>query len=296
MAIGKSISNQAAMYGEGRGPKPEIAMPPLDESTQIAQAPNPWNNTQQQSQHISSVPDELPQEVQEAMEETTESQEVEEDRDETSQTEEVVTPAKNKALDSFKALREAKEAADRERDYWREQAIKQQRQEQPQVQVPAEEDLNLDFNINDDDLAEGKHLKKTSKKIMQLENKLREYELRMQCPDLEKVLSSENIQRLNSQYPEIAIALRDTPNEYTKTVNAYRTIKRLGLDKTEQEQKYDQDIVMAKKNAAKPRPLASVNPQQGDSPLSKANAFANGLTEDLKKQMMAEMNAARKAH
>lgn len=36
-----------------------------------------------------------------------------------------------------------------------------------------------------------------------------------------------------------------------------------------------------------------LSPQQGDSPLSKANAFANGLTEDLKKQLQKEMFEAR---
>lgn len=282
-------SNSYAQQEMGKG-KREIAMPPLEETPPVAQAANPWDNIPEQQQ--ASIPDELPQEVQEAMEDDSEPV-----RDEMSHTQEEIPASKSKALDSFKDLREAKEAADRERDYWREQALKQKQQEQqPVQQFQPEEDLNLDFNMGDDDLAEGKHLKKTSKKIIQLENKLREYELRMQCPDLEKVLSVENIQKLNTQYPEIAVALRDTPNEYTKTINAYRTIRRLGLDKTEQELKYDQDIVMAKKNAAKPRPLASVNPQQGDSPLSKANAFANGLTPELRQQMLAEMNAARKAH
>ena len=63
----------------------------------------------------------------------------------------------------------------------------------------------------------------------------------------------------------------------------------------------DQDPVLQNdrarviKNSAKPRPLASVNPQQGDSPLSKANAFANGeFTEADRKRAWAEMVAARK--
>jgi hypothetical protein len=55
------------------------------------------------------------------------------------------------------------------------------------------------------------------------------------------------------------------------------------------------DKLRAQKNAAKPKPLASVNPQQGDSPLSKANAFANGLTDDLKKQLRKEMEDARRS-
>lgn len=48
------------------------------------------------------------------------------------------------------------------------------------------------------------------------------------------------------------------------------------------------------KNMAKPRPLISASPQQGDSPLSHANAFANGLTDDLKKQLWKEMDQIRR--
>ncbi len=50
------------------------------------------------------------------------------------------------------------------------------------------------------------------------------------------------------------------------------------------------------KNASKPKPLASVNPQQGDSPLSRANAFANGLTEELKDQLRKEMSESRRGY
>jgi hypothetical protein len=57
---------------------------------------------------------------------------------------------------------------------------------------------------------------------------------------------------------------------------------------------YESDRLKALKNSQKPRPLASVSPQQGDGPLSKANAFANGMTAELKEQLRKEMYAARK--
>ena len=37
-----------------------------------------------------------------------------------------------------------------------------------------------------------------------------------------------------------------------------------------------------------------MSPQQGDSPLSRANAFANGLTPELRVQLIKEMEEARK--
>ena len=81
---------------------------------------------------------------------------------------------------------------------------------------------------------------------------------------------------------------------YSTAVSAYTMIKNLGIAP-----KGDDFMVQkaqAQKNAAKPKPLASVNPQQGESPLSKANAFANGLTDDLKAQLLKEMYAARRDH
>jgi len=47
-------------------------------------------------------------------------------------------------------------------------------------------------------------------------------------------------------------------------------------------------------NTAKPRPLTSVSPQSGESPLSRANAFAEGLTPELKKNLFKEMQEAKK--
>ena len=59
------------------------------------------------------------------------------------------------------------------------------------------------------------------------------------------------------------------------------------------EDNYSKDRDKAQSNASKPKPLASVSPQQGDSPLSRANAFANGLTDELKSQLRKEMEQAR---
>ena len=60
------------------------------------------------------------------------------------------------------------------------------------------------------------------------------------------------------------------------------------------EDPHSEDRIRALRNTQKPKPITSVSPQQGDSPLSKANAFANGLTEDLKAQLRKEMAAARR--
>ena len=71
-------------------------------------------------------------------------------------------------------------------------------------------------------------------------------------------------------------------------------VKQYGLDTPKPN--YDAEKAIAQRNAAKPKPLASVSPQQGSSPMSQANAFANGMTKDLKAQLLKEMRDAQKGH
>ena len=42
-------------------------------------------------------------------------------------------------------------------------------------------------------------------------------------------------------------------------------------------------------NINKPRPASSIGAQTGTQPLQRANAFANGLTDELKEQLLREM-------
>ena len=209
----------------------------------------------------------------------------------------------NQAQESFKALREKAERAERERDELvrKLQEVENTRQHyKPQPEV-TEEDLSL--NVNPDDLVEGKHLTKFEKKIQKLENQLKQYQeqntyytieqkLKAEFPDIDKVLTADNIKTLQAVDPLEFEAITAVNNMYTKAALSYRRIKQAGIyqDKT-----YDNEKVLVQKNAAKPRPLASIAPQQGESPLSKANAFADGLTPDLQKKLWQEMQDIKKA-
>lgn len=200
----------------------------------------------------------------------------------------------------FKAVRDLKERAERERD----EAIKKAQELEArfsatQNQVP---DHQTDISIGNDELAEGKHLKAVVNEVNKLKNQLKQYEsqsssslvearLKMEYPDIEKVVSKENIEILSMQYPDIADTINASPDLYKKAVSAYTLIKKLGI---QPEDTYQEDRARAQINASKPRPLTSVSPQQGDSPLSHANAFANGLTDELKAQLLKEMMNARR--
>jgi hypothetical protein len=200
---------------------------------------------------------------------------------------------------NFRTLRQQKEAVERERD----EAVRIANEYAAKYQQPAEPEEDLGYNLADNDLAEGKHLTKLAKEVKKLKQQLEGYKqktseevteakIKSQYPDFDKVVTSENVQALRDMYPEIAQTLNSSTDLYGKSVSAYTMIKRFGI--VPEEHKYQADIDRAQKNAAKPKSLATISPQQGDSPLSRANAFANGLTEGLQKELWKEMSEIRR--
>lgn len=200
---------------------------------------------------------------------------------------------------NFRTLREKAERVERERD----SAMARIQQLEASRNAAQEDDEEPDdIGIGADDLVEGKHISKLNKQIKELKKNLDNYtqqtrqvtaqtQLKMQYPDIDKVVNTDNIKQLNELYPEIAYSLSTNKDDYTKAAAAYTMIKKLGIYV---EDTFAQDREIAQRNAAKPKPLASVSPQQGDSPLSRANAFANGLTDELKEQLRKEMMEARR--
>jgi len=200
---------------------------------------------------------------------------------------------------NFRAMKEKALVAERRAQELEAAMMAMQSQKQPAVQEEPEEEVSIDA----DALVEGKHLSKVTKHIKKLEQQVKQYErqsvenatearIKYQYPDFDKIVCKENLESLRMAYPEIAQSLNSNPDLYAKAVSAYTMIKKLGIG--EDEDKYVEEKASIQKNAAKPKPLASINPQQGDSPLSKANAFANGkLTDELKAQMIKEMNQYR---
>lgn len=196
--------------------------------------------------------------------------------------------------DSFNELKKAKTRAERERD----EALERLRAYELQKTKPAEPEEDLNVNLAPDEYAEGKHIAKLVKKVSRLEQQTREAEqrayeiaaearLKVQYPDIDRVLSSENISALKHKHPELAYTLNATGDFYNKAVATYTMIKNMGIaGETELNANHEARI---KANLAKPRTLSSLPPQKADSPLQRVNAFAEGLTPDLEKQLRKEM-------
>ena len=212
-------------------------------------------------------------------------------------------PLETEQARNFRQLKEAREREEqgrRKAEKERDEAVRyiQQMQSQQQAPVQAEED---DLSINADDFVEGKTVKKVYNEVRELKKQLKQYQqqsteslaenrLKSMYPDADQVLSRENIASLHEKHPEIANTLvNSTGDSYSKLVTAYTMIKQLGVHQAPDLYQADRDL--AQRNAAKPRPLTSIAPQQGDSPMSRANAFANGdaPTPELAKKLHKEM-------
>lgn len=233
--------------------------------------------------------DEVMQEVQEVVEQV-------EQPEETQEVEQVVTKPKKDPSESFREVRMRAERAERER------AELERRLAELESAHTHEPEEDLEINLGEDDLAEGKHLKKVDKKLKKMQQELQRYkeiaennsvevQLKRKFSDFDDVVSADNVKRLKDEYPEMFDTITEGRDMYKKGVTAYNMIKRLGIVEAET---FKEERQIAERNLAKPRPLVSGAAQSGNTPLSKANAFANGLTPELQKQLWAEMQELRK--
>lgn len=241
----------------------------MDEKELIHDLPEAYGPTQTQD-----VPQELFQ-----------PQEQEEVQEPIEQPQEVRKPKQTKSY-NFAAMRQQMEQLQRERD----EALRKL------------EDKDGYIELAPDEIAEGKHLTKVQRQIKQLQEDINKYKqqtiqattearIKAQFNDFDSVVTTETIEQLQNNYPELATTLQTAPDLYTQAVSAYTLIKKLGIVP---ESAYESERQRVYTNTSKPRPSNAVSPQHGESPLSKANAFAGGLTEDLQKELWKEMKMYRK--
>ena len=182
----------------------------------------------------------------------------------------------SKQAQNFRELREKAAQAERRAQEMeaRLQEIMQQKEQSPQPSYDPEDLVSY---------------KAMQQELQNVRAEMVETKLRTHYPDYEKVLTKENIERLRKEDPELADSIRLNPDMYKQGVACYKAIKRMQDYET-----YTGDRERVQENASKPRTLTSMNPQTANSPLSQANAFANGLTPELAAQLRKEMEDARK--
>lgn len=147
--------------------------------------------------------------------------------------------------------------------------------------------------LSDDDLLTVKDLRKvTSKRDQEYARELQQYKeelQRLKYPDIDQVLSPENIANFEQNEPELAESLLALSGDPIKMKQAaYKLIKKtMPQNSTPSLEKKQAEV-----NAKKPVPVQAI--AKGQSAIGNAKLFENGLTPELKKQLFAEMEAARR--
>lgn len=192
---------------------------------------------------------------------------------------------------NFIRLRETKEQLERENRELR-KYLESQSKPQPQAQEPEDED----FGVEDDDLVEGKVVKKLYTEIKNLRKTYEQEKLatipdrlRSKFADFDQVVTVENVEKLKQSEPELYASITSGKDLYAKGVSAYKTLKALGIVK---EDPYVAQKEQVQKNQTRP---VSTQAIKGQGALADANIFAKGLTPELRKQLQQEMAQATKA-
>lgn len=182
-----------------------------------------------------------------------------------------------------------------------EEQIKQQRA--PALQQASHTQQDEEIAIGDDELIEGKHLKKYVSNITRkFERKLEEMNsnsaatsadqrLKAQYQDFDHVVSQDNLKSLAAIYPEEYNSIMANPDIYGKAKTAYTMIKNLGIA----ENQYEDADRRLSQNRSRPRAAASVSPQAADTPLARIGDYDRRILTEADKERNRQQVARAKA-
>lgn len=221
------------------------------------------------------------------------------------QAEEVVSPQEeiSQANQAQESQEHVQESSDKEKNFARLRETKEQLERENrelkaamQNKSPPPEQKEEDFGIDDDDLVEGKVVKKLYQEIRSLQSTYEQEKLasipdrlRSKFSDFDSVVSTENIEKLKESEPELYGSIVSGNDLYGKGVAAYKTLKALGIY---QDPTYNDQKKVVQQNTSRPLSTQAV---KGQGALAEANIFAKGLTPELRKQLQQEMSSAVKA-
>jgi len=211
---------------------------------------------------------------------------------------------------NIRILRERAERAERERDEYMRRSMDNERPKQNlNQQAPVVDDVDdFELNIDNDALAEGKHLIQIATELKKVRAELREAKkqsaqvaqqsvqsadearLKAKYPDAEDVVNKDNLERLKEIDPEAYETIFSSQASfYSKAKTAYKAIRDAGIVPAVE---FAPQRPEAQKNLNKPRPINSIQSGKDFNPLSHANAFANTYTPEQDKQLLKEMYEA----
>jgi hypothetical protein len=208
---------------------------------------------------------------------------------------------------NMRVLRERAEKAERalaERERLEAQRVQQPQHQSTPQSVPVVEE---DFSVNDDDIIEGRHIKKYSQTVTREIKALREelkrqqqYQQQQQAmskiqtamPDFQNIVTEDSVKNLAAIYPDEYQAIGHVPDDYSRAKLAYTLIKNYGLSEVHA----PEQTARIEENRSKPR-TASAAPQsqQSTSPLSSLGDYdRRTLSEDRKAQLRKMVSDAKR--
>ena len=195
--------------------------------------------------------------------------------------------------DQDRNWKEARRVQEEQKRRIREQEELIQRLQGPK---PAQNDDDLD-KLGDEDIVTKAQAKRLASKmaeeiankvIKQREASTVDERLSLKFPDFAEVVTQENIELLKQTEPELAESLAHNPDPYKQGVAVYKLLKKAAIV-AEQVDMHSKEKEKAVKNSQKP---VSVNAVTKQSAIGNAHMFENGLTDELKKSLRAEMAQA----
>lgn len=195
--------------------------------------------------------------------------------------------------DEAKRLAYEREALERERDFYRQQALQAQAPKSQEEEYLTDTEKKLKREM--DELKS--HIARQSKESEEARRKAAisqaEYQLSKDYPDIKTVVSDENVQRLQEEYPHLYKAAVASSDIYEVGSAAYEFIMAKGIYK-KPKTPLNQIVDSATRNQGKPRSVSTVSPQQGDTPIQKVASYMSNTisSDDEKKALWAEMVAS----
>ena len=146
-------------------------------------------------------------------------------------------------------------------------------------------------NLAPDELVEGRHISQVQEEIQGLKNEVKRVQLYAKCPDIDSVLSKENINRFSKEHPEIAQMLQGNPDVFGAAESAYSLIKKLGISTSTQRKAAQEEAI--EKNLTKPRSSAALTQESANNALLAINQYGKQTAEERRRTYQQALERAR---
>lgn len=192
--------------------------------------------------------------------------------------------------DEAKQMKREAEAMARERDFYREQALKQQKPQEVEEDYRTDTEKSLYREMQELKQQVARHAKDTEAAKRQASIASAETRLLQDYPDIKEIVTNENIQLLEQTYPNLYNAVIASSDVYSVGSTAYELIIAKGIAQKSSKNlpSYAQNT---NPNRNKPRSASTVAPQAGETPIQRAGSFMGNSesTDDERKALYQEM-------